>query len=208
MSEFQKPDSPTGTSPLEESSELDTRESESLVGEVYTPTWDPTSEFCFPVAEIPVVNHIPCDLNWDHFTEINHFADGSNSNVFTALMAGQTVVIKMIKETAQENETATKEFDHEHGILARIQHKNIIKVLGAGFIPRRFIVLEFLAGGSLNTLLQDTAEKQIGLPMKIFFKPTFTYANLLQKAYEMAEAFHHLQNSVHKHATVIHRGGT
>ncbi len=170
------------------------------------PTWEPTEEFCFPVAQIPILNVIPCDLSLDDFSRVVHIADGSNSNVFTGVFRGEEVIIKMIKETAEEDETAVREFDLEHGVLARLKHKNIIKILGAGFEPRRFIVLEMLAGGSLNTVMRDNMDREKGLAYRLFKKPTFTYANLLQKAKEMAEGFQYLHSRVHPDAVVIHRG--
>jgi hypothetical protein len=39
---------------------------------------------------------------------------------------------------------AVHEFDVEHGILVRVSHPHIIKIMGAGRIPRRFVVLEYL----------------------------------------------------------------
>lgn len=48
---------------------------------------------------------------------------------------------------------AVHEFDVEHGILARINHPQIIRLIGAGRTPRRFIVLEHLHGGTLTNVL-------------------------------------------------------
>ena len=90
-------------------------------------------------------------------------------------------------------------------MLARISHKNVIKVLGAGRIPRRFIVLEYLGGGSLNSLLADHQAKP-GLAQKLFRKPSFTYATLLARAKDMAEALDYLHFKCHPGATIIHRG--
>ena len=46
------------------------------------PTWDPQSDFCFPVAEMPTKLLIPDNLTIDSFDSVQHFADGSNANVF------------------------------------------------------------------------------------------------------------------------------
>ena len=67
------------------------------------------------------------------------------------------------------------------------------------------VVLEWLGGGSLNTILSQNQAKP-GLAQKLFRRPTFTYANLLSKARDMAEALDFLHARCHPGATVIHRG--
>ena len=170
------------------------------------PTWDPVDEFSYPVAEIPISSLVPDNLLLEHFDDVQHIADGSNANIFLAKLNGERVIIKMIKADVQTDPVAVHEFDVEHGMLSRISHPNIIKLLGAGRSPRRFVVLEWLGGGSLNTILSQNQTKP-GLAQKLFRRPTFTYANLLSKARDMAEALDFLHSRCHPGATVIHRGG-
>lgn len=68
------------------------------VAQYLPPTWDPQTNFCFPVAELPVVHLIPDNLEIRHFTDIRHIADGSNANVFLADLNEEAVIIKMIRE--------------------------------------------------------------------------------------------------------------
>jgi len=110
----------------------------------------------------------------------------------------------MIKENVQTDVVAVHEFDIEHGILSRLNHPNIIKVKGAGRNPRRFIVLEYLGGGSLQTMLSQNQSKP-GLAQKLFRRPTFTYLNLLIKSRDMADALNYLHEGVFEGVTVIHR---
>jgi serine/threonine protein kinase len=91
------------------------------------------------------------------------------------------------------------------GTLARVRHPNIIRIIGAGSLPRRFIVLEWLGGGTLNTLLAEN-QQSIGLAGRFFHKPTFTYSSLLLNAKNIAEALDYLHFSCHPGATIIHRG--
>lgn len=167
------------------------------------PTWDPSTDFNYSVAKIPPKAEMPVNLTMDDFSEVRHLADGSNANVYLARYQNEKVVIKMIKVEAQFDPIALHEFDLEHGMLSRMSHPNIIKVLGAGSNPRRFIVLEWLGGGTLGTLLNAN---QQGLANRLFRKPTFTYASLLSKARDMAEALDYLHSKCHPGATIIHRG--
>jgi len=147
---------------------------------------------------------VPDNLTFNSFEEMKHIADGSNANIFLGKFMGMKVVVKMIKEDVQSNPVAVHEFDVEHGMLSRFSHPHIIRLLGAGMMPRRFIVIEYLGGGSLATVLENNKEKP-GLAQRFFRKPTFTYANLLMRARDMADALNYLHSRVHDGAVVIHR---
>ena len=168
------------------------------------PTWDPIDFYAFPVAEIPVRCPVPDNLLMEHFSELQHIADGSNSNIFLARFGSEKVIIKMMMAQVQHDPLATHEFDVEQGLLSRVSHPNIVKLLGAGRIPRRFIVLEHLAGGSLSTILAAN-QSAPELAQKLFRRPTFTYASLLSRAADAAEALRYLHECVHPGATIIHR---
>lgn len=169
------------------------------------PTWDPAAPFSFAVAAIPAKHILPDDLTIDSFSDVSHIADGSNANIFTARYNGKRVIIKMIKASAQTDSVSVHEFDVEHGLLCRISHPNIIKILGAGILPRRFIVLEHLGGGTLNNILSENVSKS-GLASRLFRKPSFTYNNLLIKARDMADALDYIHRRFHPGACIIHRG--
>lgn len=167
------------------------------------PAWDPVDDYNFPVGAIPPALEIPDNLSFDNFTDLKHIADGSNSNVYTAKFRGQGVIVKIITEKAKTNKIAVHEFDVEHGMLARFNHPNIVKLIGAGRHPRRFIVLEHLAGGSLTQVLNGN--EQTGLAKKFFKKNTFSWPTLLHMAKDVADAFAYLHSGVHPDACVIHR---
>lgn len=169
-----------------------------------TPTWQPTATYSFPVIEIPS-KLVADDLSFNDFYEVKHLGDGSNSNIYLGKLHNQRVIIKMIKEKQQLNPITIHEFDLEHGMLSRINHPNIIKLLGAGRHPRRFIVLEYLSGGTLNTLLVKN-QSQPGLTSKLFRKPSFTYQELLIRGREIADALDYLHRRCHPGACIIHRG--
>lgn len=170
------------------------------------PTWEPASSFSYPIAKVPVKYAIYDNLTFNSFKDVRHIADGSNANIFMGMLGNEQVIIKMIKEFMEKDPLAIQEFDLEYGTLSRVDHKNIIRVLGAGKIPRRFIVLEYLGGGSLNTLLAQNQQVSGNKLQKLFHKPTFTYASLLSTAKSIAQAMHYLHEQCHEGATIIHRG--
>ena len=168
------------------------------------PAWDTGDDFSFPLMNLPVKQMVDDNLTLDNFKEVKHLADGSNANVFTAIFRGEQVIIKMIKKDVQYDPVALHEFDAEHGMLARVSHPNIIRILGAGKAPRRFVVLEWLGGGSLNSVLNDNQDRNSFT--KVFFrKPSFTYDALLNRAKDIAEALDYLHSRCYPGATIIHR---
>lgn len=144
-------------------------------------------------------------MTLDQFTDIQHLADGSNANVYTATYNNATVVIKKIKDEMKQQVVAVHEFDVEHGLLARIDHPNIIKIIGAGMDgDRKFLVLQHLAGGTLRSKLDATiAAKKTSLFSSR--KKTFVFAEMLQHARELALALDHLHRGVKEGAMLLHR---
>lgn len=174
--------------------------------EAAAPSWNPVHAFSYPVSSIPVKVDCSDNLSLSNFLEITHLADGSNANVFTALYNGNKVIIKMIKAKVDNKELALHEFELEHGMLSRLAHQNIIRLLGAGTSPRKFMVLEYLEGGSLNEVLQKNRTKHGGMSALLFHKPTFPYLKLLQLAKALAEVLDYLHMKAHPGACMIHRG--
>ena len=113
----------------------------------------------------------------------------------------------MIKAEKVGDIDAVHEFDMEHGLLARLDHPRIVKILGAGDIPRKFLVLEYLEGGTLQDKFDRTKKankKSILRP----FRPkvaTFTFPEVLQRARELAGVMKFLHEEVHADACFIHR---
>jgi hypothetical protein len=91
-------------------------------GGAIVPAWTPPTDFSFPIFEIPVKHHpLPNDLTMESFSEVKHIADGSNSNIFLGKLPGEgRVVVKMIKQSAENDPIAIQEFDLEYG--KRIVH--------------------------------------------------------------------------------------
>lgn len=168
------------------------------------PTWEPCQPFNFPMSQIPCQYNLLHDLTLNIFTDVSYVADGSNSNIYLARFDDQQVIVKMIKQSVQSDPISCHEFDVEHGMLSRTNHPGIIKLLGAGNTPRRFIVLEYLAGGTLSEVLNKYHTKT-HFTQRLFRQPTFTYAVMLEKAKEIALAMQYLHAEFHSGATIVHR---
>eukprot|EP00607_Mallomonas_marina_P007294 CAMPEP_0182418564 /NCGR_PEP_ID=MMETSP1167-20130531/2964_1 /TAXON_ID=2988 /ORGANISM="Mallomonas Sp, Strain CCMP3275" /LENGTH=608 /DNA_ID=CAMNT_0024592827 /DNA_START=54 /DNA_END=1880 /DNA_ORIENTATION=+ len=160
--------------------------------------------FSLSPSKLPVVSNCPENLKLSDIKSLQHIADGSNSNIYTGKFNNEHVVVKMLMDSAYADPVAMLEFDIEYSILCRIRHPNIVRVLGAGNSPRKFIVLEWLGGGSLDSILIPArASKTFG--QKLFGRSTFNFRGLLSKARDIASAMHYLHEEVHPDATIIHR---
>jgi hypothetical protein len=177
------------------------------------PAWEPTDSFSFPIAKLPIKLAVRDNYDLKDFVDLRYVADGSNSNVYVGEMKGfGTVVIKMIKEEYEYKSVPVHEFNVEYGLLARMDHPNVIKILGAGKLPRRFVILEYMGGGTLLELLNKNDRNNVQakgftsqLASQLFRKPSFPYINLLSRAREIADGLKYLHLGVHPNASIIHR---
>ena len=85
---------------------------------------------------------------------------GSNSHIFSANWKGKIVVVKIIQEEKMTNSIALDEFRIEKELLIRLDHPNVIEILGAGdagtfhilhLISSHFISFHFISFSSLDS---------------------------------------------------------
>uniref|UniRef100_A0ACD5U1D5 Uncharacterized protein n=2 Tax=Avena sativa TaxID=4498 RepID=A0ACD5U1D5_AVESA len=97
------------------------------------------------------------------------FAAGAYSRLFHGIYKEEPVAVKFIRlpdDGEDEELTARlqKQFTVEVTILARLNHRNVIKLVGACSCPPVFCVItEFLSGGSLRAFLRKPECKQLPL---------------------------------------------
>ena len=166
------------------------------------------SDFLYDIITIPVVNDSPNNLQLSAFRNVVKLTDGGNSNIFTAFFSDviANVVIKIIREEKMYDVRVINEFELEYQLLIRLDHPNIIKTYGRGVTAngRRFIVLEHLAGGTMQKVLERKLEECRGIFGR---KSRFTYKEVLRQGIQLADALNYLHSKVvSNEACVIHRG--
>lgn len=162
-----------------------------------------SNDFLFPMDRIDKKVNCRDSISWDKFSNVTCLSSGTNSNIFIADLFDVKVVIKMIKQDLECSELVRKEFDIEYWMLSRVSHPNIIKVIGSGDLPRKFIVLEYLSGGTLKRLLEEKPSKSL---LSMFTNTGISLIDVLEYAKSLASALDHLHREVCLGATVIHRG--
>jgi serine/threonine protein kinase len=161
--------------------------------------------FRYRLEELPVFNVIPVGLSLETFRDVKWMVDGSHANLFIANMmtpAGPIkVVVKMLKKESVENPMARREFDMELSILSRVRSPNVVRILGAGKAPRPFMVLEWLAKGTLSAQLAQNQSVS-----DFFRRPTFTRKALYAHARDLAQCLQFLHEDFNAEACIVHRG--
>ena len=107
----------------------------------------------------------------------------------------------MLQADKAHNAVALHEFDIECELLSRIDHPNIVQVLGSGTNPRPYIVLERLRDVSEVLDLNSNDETR----PSIFHRRKFSYVEVLQLAKDLADAINYIHHEISPHAMIIHR---
>jgi len=95
---------------------------------------------------------------------------GSTSIVYKGRHAGSSVpvAVKMLKHNLAMDEEFLECFRDESRILADLHHKNIVKIYDIQYLYRTvFIIMEYLDGDSLGTILKSTSRLPAGLSCQI-----------------------------------------
>ena len=162
------------------------------------------SSFLFPISQLPVTTIVSLDsLPADHFdSSMKPQAEGSNSIVYCAIYNNRKVAVKISKDSFE----AQRDLETERRILTPISHPNIINIIAES--RKNFIVLEFLGGGTLKSLLDKAkSESQIFEQAAELFTVNKTKRRaVLLMARDIARALHYLHDECCPDACIIHRG--
>ena len=158
-------------------------------------------DFSIALPTFPVLVAIDMNVNLNELASVEYLTEGSNSNIMTAVWRNQPVIVKMLRVEKAGNKVAWGEFQVECELLSRIDHPNIVKLLGYGFAPRPFLILEKLRDISVMLNISQTEEVR----PSIFHRRVFSYVEVLRLAKDLADAIKYLHSEVHPNAMIIHR---
>eukprot|EP01036_Dinobryon_divergens_P033068 gene33068-42779_t len=166
--------------------------------------------FDFPIHTIPNSAEMTFNINDNDFTDVKYLSSGSNVLVYTGIRNQEFIVVKMLKSDSKFKRVAVEELNLEMQILAKVNHENIIRIIGAGEKPRKFIILEYLGGGTLDKLLDEMTiqekslqkQKSHGhLPLTLSLR----WQTALPIAIQLATVLKYLHDDFHRKAAIIHR---
>jgi len=162
--------------------------------------WSNHSDRTWSQSSSGNVTSLPTDISWDSFSFVEHRIDSSSCHIYTALWQRQPVIVKLIKADRVNSAVSLSEFDAEAAVLECVRHPHIVRMLGTGRVPRRFLVLELLDGGSMSHALglrPDSLDRTR--------RQKFSYLETLTLARDLASALDHLHRGLCGTLQVIHR---
>ncbi|KAL2346676.1 hypothetical protein Fmac_000676 [Flemingia macrophylla] len=103
-------------------------------------------------GSVPIIDYKQLEKTTDNFQESNILGEGGFGCVYKARLDHNLEVA--VKRLHCETQNAEREFENEVNLLSKIQHPNIISLLGCSIDgDTRFIVYELMHNGSLEALL-------------------------------------------------------
>lgn len=97
--------------------------------------------------------------------------EGAHAKVYEGKYKNQGVAVKIVHrgETPEEVSKRETRFAREVALLSRVQHKNLVKFIGACMEPYMVIVTELLLGGTLRKYLLNMRPRSLDTHVAIGF---------------------------------------
>ncbi len=151
----------------------------------------------------PLLPPFSMDVEWSSLKDIEHLADGSKFTSFIAKYNGTTVVVKVVRKATRDMSAAMKDLEAMMSFLLRCNHPHIVKLLGAGTVPERFLVIEWANGGNLLQWLKSGSPlchpKSDGTGLNVL-----PLSIILKYGMQLAETMQYLNNRGISDNTVIY----
>ncbi|OWM83539.1 hypothetical protein CDL15_Pgr013020 [Punica granatum] len=105
--------------------------------------------------ELPMLNFVAIAKATDNFSYLNKIGEGGFGPVYRGqLPNGKEIAVKRLSENSRQG---SDEFKNEALFIARLQHRNLVKLLGCCIDgEERMLIYEYMPNGSLNSYIFDT----------------------------------------------------
>ncbi|KAH1111264.1 hypothetical protein GLYMA_04G139100v4 [Glycine max] len=95
------------------------------------------------------------DIATNHFSDRNKLGEGGFGPVYKGILEdGQEIAVKRLSKTSRQG---TEEFKNEVKLMATLQHRNLVKLLGCSIQQdEKLLIYEFMPNRSLDYFIFDT----------------------------------------------------
>eukprot|EP00752_Nemacystus_decipiens_P014627 g13025.t1 len=174
---------------------------------------------------------VDLNLDFEELRDVHYLTNGGMCAIYTAEWRGRRVVVKMPRDDCAQPEVARKDLETEIDILQRLQHPNIVEMLGAGFVDpldvdaadgedrgefrgveqesKRFVLLEYLVGGTLTESMLMRNPPADGMMSSVVRRWQqnwqFPTKKAIDSALQLASALSYLHGRAVEGSFVVHR---
>ncbi|KAI9070576.1 hypothetical protein K1719_047463 [Acacia pycnantha] len=109
-----------------------------------------------PIFEFSVISNAT-----NQFSEMNKLGQGGFGPVYKGILAdGQEIAVKRLSKTSRQG---MDEFKNEVLLIAKLQHRNLVKLLGCSIIQHeeKLLIYEFMVNGSLDYFIFNSTKTKL-----------------------------------------------
>ncbi|KAK9936204.1 hypothetical protein M0R45_013057 [Rubus argutus] len=109
--------------------------------------------------ELPLFDFSSVAAATDNFSDENKLGQGGFGCVYKGLIEGQEIAVKRLSKNSGQG---TEEFKNEVKLIARLQHRNLVRLLGCSVdMDEKILIYEYMENKSLDSFLFDKAKRSL-----------------------------------------------
>ncbi|KAM5588502.1 receptor-like serine/threonine-protein kinase SD1-8 [Rosa sericea] len=109
--------------------------------------------------ELPLFDFSSVAAATENFSDENKLGQGGFGCVYKGLVEGQEIAVKRLSKNSGQG---TEEFKNEVKLIARLQHRNLVRLLGCCVdVDEKVLIYEYMENKSLDSFLFDKTKRYL-----------------------------------------------